>query len=698
MSKRDIYYLLKPCLPWRLRTGVRRILARKKLRSCKDTWPILEAAGTPPDGWPGWPDGKKFALVLTHDVEGSRGLAKCRRLMQLERELGFRSSFNFVPEGDYAVSKELRQELAKNGFEVGVHDLNHDGKLYRSHAEFTRKAERINQYLKEWGAGGFRSGFMHHNLDWIGQLNVKYDASTFDTDPFEPQPDGVKTIFPFWVTRPDGSGYVELPYTLTQDSTMFFILQQRTIDIWKRKIDWIAERGGMVLLNLHPDYLHFGPGRTPGNEYPHSFYVELLNYVQRKYAGQYWHPLPREMAEFSARIRPARRNVSSKRICMVSYSTYEGDNRVMRYAETLAKRGDSVDVIAIKGNRSQPDHDVINSVRVHHLQLRSSKDQQGKLALLLPILRFWLSSFFWLTRQHMRRRFDLIHVHNVPDFLIFAAWLPKLFGAKIILDIHDIVPEFYASKFRLASDSFGVKALKRVERASARLAHHVIISNHLWRDKYATRTGANGKCSVFINNVDMSVFRPRKRTRNDGKLILIFPGGLQAHQGLDIAIRAMQKVGARLPQAEFHIYGDGNKKQDLIALARELGLESKVRFFNPMPLHQIVEVVANADLGVVPKRADSFGNEAYSTKIMEFMSLGIPAVISDTKIDRYYFNDSVVRFFESGNHDALAKAILEVLCNDELRKNMIARASEYAVLNSWENRKDDYLRLVDSLN
>src|SRR5260221_9765655 len=162
---------------------MRRILARKKLRSCKDTWPILEAAGTPPDGWPGWPDGKKFALVLTHDVEGPRGLAKCRRLMQLERELGFRSSFNFVPEGDYAVSKELRQELAKNGFEVGVHDLNHDGKLYRSHAEFTRKAERINQYLKEWGAGGFRSAFMHHNLDWIGQLKVKYDACTFDTDP-----------------------------------------------------------------------------------------------------------------------------------------------------------------------------------------------------------------------------------------------------------------------------------------------------------------------------------------------------------------------------------------------------------------------------------------------------------------------------------------------------------------------------------
>ena len=179
---------------------------------------------------------------------------------------------------------------------------------------------------------------------------------------------------------------------------------------------------------------------------------------------------------------------------------------------------------------------------------------------------------------------------------------------------------------------------------------------------------------------------------------MLFPGGLQWHQGLDIAIRAFQKISARLPQAEFHIYGDGELKSDLVALAQELGLEHKVRFFNPLPLHQIVEVIANADLGVVPKRGDSFGNEAYSTKIMEFMSLGIPVVVSETKIDRYYFNDSVVRFFESGNTVALAKAVLEVLGNEKLRQEMVRCASEYVVHNSWDNRKNDYLQLVDSLN
>ena len=188
-----------------------------------------------------------------------------------------------------------------------------------------------------------------------------------------------------------------------------------------------------------------------------------------------------------------------------------------------------------------------------------------------------------------------------------------------------------------------------------------------------------------------------KRTRNDGKFILLYHGGLQRHQGLDIAIRAFAKVAPQMPEAEFHIYGGGNMKPELQALAQELGLKEKVIFFESLPMRQIAEIVANADLGVVAKRADSFGNEAYSTKIMEFMSLGVPVVVSNTKIDRFYFDDSVVRFFESGNPDALAEAILEVSNNRELRRGMVARALQYAVRNSWQNRKGDYLQLVDSL-
>jgi len=356
--------------------AMRGALARRQRGKYQDVWPINEAAARPPAGWPGWPGGKKFAFVLTHDVEGPDGLEKCRQLMQLEKELGFRSSFNFIPEANYAVSRQLREELAGDGFEVGVHDLHHDGKLFQSREGFSENARWINHYLKEWGAKGFRSGFMLRQMDWLHDLDIQYDASTFDTDPFEPQPDGVGTIFPFWVpvaesrNAVDGGqrievpgprakdrgqetegftsrrGYVELPYTLAQDSTLFMSLRERTSGIWLRKLDWIVEHGGMALVDVHPDYLRF-PGEVESpRTYPVERYVELLEYVRHHHGGAYWQPLPREMAEFCAGIRPPRPNVPGRRIGMITYSAYERDNRVIRYAQTLAARGDTVEVIS----------------------------------------------------------------------------------------------------------------------------------------------------------------------------------------------------------------------------------------------------------------------------------------------------------------------------------------------------------------
>ena len=719
MLNHRLYYHLKPYLPWGFRMALRRIVARRKRKASQDVWPINDAAAQPPEGWPGWPDGKKFAFVLTHDVEGTEGLAKCRQLMQLEKELGFRSSFNFIPEGDYAVSRELREELAQNGFEVGVHDLHHDGMLYHSRQGFSEHARWINHYLKEWGAVGFRSGFMLHNLEWLHELNVSYDASTFDTDPFEPQPDASGTIFPFWVanerpqddktTRPrdrsqwsvvsgqSQNGYVELPYTLAQDSTLFLVLRERTPEIWLRKLDWIARRGGMALVNVHPDYLRFPGEPASPSTFPVERYVELLKCVRDRYAGVYWQPLPRKMAEFCSGFRPEKPAVSNRRIGMIVYSVYRQDNRVIRYAESLAARGDAVEVISLKNSPDQPAAEKVGSVQVYRVRGRYSKNQKSQGEYLLPILWFWAVATMKLSLRHLRRRYDLIHVHNMPDFLVFAAWFPKLTGAKIILDVHDIMPEFYASKFHEGEGAFGTRFLKRVERASARFSNHVIISNHLWLKPFVSRSAPEQKCSVFINHVNQSFFYRRPHAGNGDKRIILFPGGLQWHQGLDIAIRAMPAVLRKIPDAEFHIYGDGNKKEELMALTRDLGLTDKVRFFDPRPVAEIAVVMSQADLGVVPKRADSFGNEAYSTKIMEFMSLGVPMVVSGTKIDRFYFNDSIVRFFESGNPDALAEAIIEVLQNDELRKGMIARALEYADQNSWQRCQGDYLKLVDAL-
>jgi len=301
-----IYYHLRPLLQRNVQIALRREVIRRKRSDYADIWPIDEKAGAPPANWAGWPDQKRFALVLTHDVETAAGQEKCRRLMQLEARLGFRSSFNLVPER-YDVSPELRRELVDHAFEVGVHDLYHDGKLYNSLELFQRHAVRINHYIREWQTAGFRSASMHHNLEWIHHLNIAYDASTFDTDPFEPQPDGVGTIFPFWV--PGNScqkGYVELPYTLPQDFTLFVLMQEPTIEIWKRKLDWIARHGGMALVLTHPDYMNFDEGKAGLAEYPAQYYENFLEYIRREYEGKYWHALPRQAASFySTRMAPS---------------------------------------------------------------------------------------------------------------------------------------------------------------------------------------------------------------------------------------------------------------------------------------------------------------------------------------------------------------------------------------------------------
>jgi peptidoglycan/xylan/chitin deacetylase (PgdA/CDA1 family) len=157
--------------------------------------------------------------------------------MRLEEKLGMRSSYNFVPER-YQNSPSIRKLLVSRGFEIGVHGLKHDSKLFRSKRIFMKRAKQINQYLRDWKTSGFSSPSMHHNLVWMPMLDIKHLTSTFDMDPFEPYSEGVRTIFPFWVKGHDiNNGYVELPYTLPQDFTLFILMQESDIRIWKRKLD-----------------------------------------------------------------------------------------------------------------------------------------------------------------------------------------------------------------------------------------------------------------------------------------------------------------------------------------------------------------------------------------------------------------------------------------------------------------------------
>lgn len=301
---KKIFYILKPIIPRKLQLYLRRKLLLSKLSNYANFWPILKGSETKPQIFERWPDGKQFAFILTHDVEHKRGYDRVIRLTEVEKKLGFVSLFNFVPERDYLVDKTILKQIRENGFDYGVHGLYHDGKLFSSEAEFLKRAKIINSYLKDWNTTGFRAPSMHHNLDWIGALNIEYDMSTFDTDPFEPQPDGVGTIFPFWVKnkRHLNGGYIELPYTLPQDFTLFILLRETTPKIWKDKLDWIANNNGMALVNVHPDYIDFENTGKNFEEFNLDIYIEFLEYVKSNYEGKYWNVLPSQIADYWKRI------------------------------------------------------------------------------------------------------------------------------------------------------------------------------------------------------------------------------------------------------------------------------------------------------------------------------------------------------------------------------------------------------------
>lgn len=334
---RKLYYGIKPILPRSFRWFGRRLVARRILSRSRPIWPIDARAGQRPSDWPGWPDGREFGLVLTHDVEGQHGVDQVQALAEVEQDLGYRSSFNFIPEGEYSVPPALRSWLAERGFEVGVHDLHHEGHLFDSRESFARQARQINTYLDSWGAVGFRAGFMLHRLAWMHDLKIEYDLSTFDTDPFEPQPDAAGTAFPFFVPR-DGaaplgakcrelsdnpvtsplartasqasdkaprSGYVELPYTLPQDSTLFLLMRHASDALWREKLRWLVDHGAMALVNVHPDYIDFGNGRASKPSFPISIYRSFLSHVRDAYHGRYWHGTAGELARWYTASREA---------------------------------------------------------------------------------------------------------------------------------------------------------------------------------------------------------------------------------------------------------------------------------------------------------------------------------------------------------------------------------------------------------
>jgi hypothetical protein len=292
------YYAAKPFIPRVVQLVLRRAHARRRADTAFPAWPIesilvkrrqhelriqIAAAGGQPVPIIGeWPDGHGFAAILTHDVEGPAGVERVMDMIEIERRYGLVSSFNFVAEW-YPIPGDLFERVGTAGCEVGLHGIRHDGKLFADERSFDANIPAIHRYLKEWGAVGFRSPATHRNAQWMPRLGCLYDSSFPDTDPFEPQPGGCCSIFPYMIDE-----LVELPITLVQDHTLWEILQDESIERWREKADWVIANRGLVSVIVHPDYV-------TGNRA--ALYEQLCAYLRARLdADNGWHATPKEVA------------------------------------------------------------------------------------------------------------------------------------------------------------------------------------------------------------------------------------------------------------------------------------------------------------------------------------------------------------------------------------------------------------------
>jgi glycosyltransferase involved in cell wall biosynthesis len=381
--------------------------------------------------------------------------------------------------------------------------------------------------------------------------------------------------------------------------------------------------------------------------------------------------------------------------CVVSYSVLETDYRVLRYVEFLRSQGHAVDVISLGAGDAPAESLGNGGARVFRVQDRRY-NEKSLLQYAFRLLKFFVKGSLLMLRRHLARPYSLVHVNNIPDFLVFMALLPKLLGARVILDIHDILPEFFCQKFGRSQGSPMAKVLLLLERVSVRFADKIIVANDLWRDRIIARTGrAEGDCLALLNYPNLEHYtRSRK---NGGQLSLLYAGTLSHQHGVDLAVRAMAIVARELPQVLLHLYSRaGSLRDELEQLVQQLHLQEKVIFHEAVPAKKLGQILGGDQIGLVPKRDGPFSGEAFSSKIFDYMAAGIPIIASRTRIDEYYFDDSMIYFFEPGDYAALAQAIIHLCQQPELRSSLTSHYQSFLSTQNWAVKSQVYHRCIQA--
>ncbi|MDQ7824745.1 MAG: glycosyltransferase family 4 protein [Candidatus Eremiobacteraeota bacterium] len=385
-----------------------------------------------------------------------------------------------------------------------------------------------------------------------------------------------------------------------------------------------------------------------------------------------------------------------KKLCMVVFNYYDIDSRVKRQAEYAASRGWHVDVIALKsrftGKAKHHEH-----IRVFEISVE--KQRAGFFRYLYQYSLFSFLSFFLVTSLHAKNRYSLIQVHTLPDFLIFSAIIPKLMGCPLLLDMHEITPEFFIYKYGVSTDHPFIKLTYFIEKLAMRFADHVLTVNEAIRELLISRGIPSSKISTVLDSTDESIFVPRKNEAQNGTFVLMYHGTLTPLYGLDLVIRSMQHLPeCQRGNIEVRIAGEGPEEASLKSLVNEMGLGDSVKFIGTYPVDDMPQLINACNAGICPTTSNVLTEYSLSTKLLEYVSMGKPIIASRLKTYLKYFDESCIAYFSPGDEKELLEKILALKKDEALRDTLVKNAKERYRALSWTLVREKYYEVLTRLS
>jgi glycosyltransferase involved in cell wall biosynthesis len=393
---------------------------------------------------------------------------------------------------------------------------------------------------------------------------------------------------------------------------------------------------------------------------------------------------------------------AGKRVAMVTFSPFPFDPRPRRAVEALVGEGASVDLICLGGDEA-PKRELLNGVNVRRLAMKH--ERRGKLEYGYRYGAFILVSSAIFAMRSLARRYDLVYVHNMPDILVLSSLIPKALGAKVVLDLHDPMPELMMTIFNSTSDSKSVAMMKRLEKWSIARTDLVVTASVTFKRIFSLRSCSPEKIAVVMNSPDGRIFpfypvKTVSPASRDGKerFVIMYHGSIVERNGLGVAIDALAQVRQKIPTAELRIYGARTAFLDrVMEMARSKNLQDAVHYLGPKMLEDLVGEIEKCDIGIIPNQRNAFTDINTPTRIFEYLALGKPVIAPATLGIQDYFKPDSLLFFEAGNAGDLARQIEYGFSHPREVLDVVRKGQEIFLTHSWDSERETLLGRVSEI-